>query len=751
MSVLVPIYNVEKYLRQCLKSLNNQTLEDVEFICINDGSIDKSLSIINEFIKKDSRFKLLDKRNSGYGDSMNQGLAMAHGKYIGIVESDDWADPDMFKKLLSLAEINKAQAVKSNFYFYSSRGGGSNAKFAIIDTNEVGVVINPRESTHIFKGMSTIWSGLYRRQFLLDNKIDFLPTPGASYQDTAFNFKVWAAATRVVYTNEAYLHYRIDNESSSVKSRSKVFCVCDEFASIKQYLLDNKLMDQLRAVYTQRKFDIYYWNLNRLNGSSLMDFTVRMAEEFKKDRADGYFDDSLCNSNEIAILNKIIESPHAFLREKSFRHQLGRIYRFSTRVLGKINRSRVKRQNIINNLTDIANLSDDSIFSLQNKLNSNNCKYIDADVGKPMISVIVPVYNSERYIAKTIESLTVQTLRNIEIICVDDGSTDNSLFIMQKIAKKDKRIKVYHQNNQGVASARNTGLERATGKYVMWCDSDDTYTADMCLEMCSIMECRQVDMAICSQNVIYDDIDRNLRKDTSDYLRQKYSGSQLINWQLITNTDVSLWNKIFKRSIIENNGIRFPKGLLFEDAYFCNIYMLMSKTIHFTNHRLYNYIRRPSGIMSTSFKKSDSSEDYLKITAKTYEFLKDNNLYDQYADFFWQRMIQDFSYAMSNLDKMGRLRARAFLGEFIKEHYDDLSKANVNLQKAVLRVLNYFKVNGILVKSKEVLMAARAKSSRCYRQQMSILTLSNRVAGQARYIEYIIHHLKYGEDGCKIQ
>ena len=91
-SLLVPICNVEKYLRQCLESAREQSLSNIEIICINDGSTDSSLDIINEYVEADPRFRVLDKPNSGYGDSMNKGLSMCTGEYVGILESDDFLD-----------------------------------------------------------------------------------------------------------------------------------------------------------------------------------------------------------------------------------------------------------------------------------------------------------------------------------------------------------------------------------------------------------------------------------------------------------------------------------------------------------------------------------------------------------------------------------------------------------------------------------------------------------------------------------
>ena len=117
-SVLIPIYNVEKYLRECLESLVNQTFQDIEFICINDGSTDSSLKILEEYAQKDSRIKIINKENSGYGASMNMGLDAASGEYIGIVESDDFVSSNMFEDLYNLAEKNNADIVKSDYYTY---------------------------------------------------------------------------------------------------------------------------------------------------------------------------------------------------------------------------------------------------------------------------------------------------------------------------------------------------------------------------------------------------------------------------------------------------------------------------------------------------------------------------------------------------------------------------------------------------------------------------------------------------------
>ena len=118
-SVITPVYNVERYLRECLDSLVRQSMQDVEFICVNDGSKDGSLAILNEYAAKDSRFKIISQKNQGYGKAMNVGIKAASGDYIAILESDDFIGGDMLRFLYDVAVRNNADIVKSNFYFSS--------------------------------------------------------------------------------------------------------------------------------------------------------------------------------------------------------------------------------------------------------------------------------------------------------------------------------------------------------------------------------------------------------------------------------------------------------------------------------------------------------------------------------------------------------------------------------------------------------------------------------------------------------
>ena len=310
-SILVPIFNVEKYLRQCLDSVVKQSLKDIEIICINDGSTDSSLQIIEEYAKDDSRVVILNKTNSGYGDSMNKGLEKARGEYIGIVESDDWVDLDMFENLYDIAVTHTVDVVKSNFYFYSGLGN-TNKKFALIHEPDADKVINPIETNSVFFPQAAIWTGLYKKSFLNEHSITFLPSAGASYQDTGFNFKVWASATRAFLTNDAYLHYRIDNDNSSVKSKGKIYEVAGELKDMYRFSKETKHFEQLKPILFQRKYEIYMWNYGRLTSDAAREFIAFVHKELVADKQKGLYDETLLTRKERTLFNLIATSPALF-------------------------------------------------------------------------------------------------------------------------------------------------------------------------------------------------------------------------------------------------------------------------------------------------------------------------------------------------------------------------------------------------------------------------------------------------------
>lgn len=305
-SVLVPIYNAAEYLRQALTSLVDQTLPDLEIICINDGSTDDSLAIVQEFAQQDARIVIIDKKNSGYGDSMNQGIKRAHGEYIGILEPDDYLDIHAFERLYQLASWHRADIVKANYYLLE---GESFRKNSVITPKDTGKALNPRHDQFLFRLPPAIWSAIYRREFLLEHHIEFLPTPGASYQDLGFNIKSLALAKRVILTTDAFLYYRVDNATSSSNSTGKIKCAPGEYASIEEFLSEHHLLSELGPAIMSAKFGNYLWNLRRLPAPAAREFYQIMLSEFRSASSAGLLQKSAFNPKYWYILQLMLRAP----------------------------------------------------------------------------------------------------------------------------------------------------------------------------------------------------------------------------------------------------------------------------------------------------------------------------------------------------------------------------------------------------------------------------------------------------------
>lgn len=313
-SIIVPVYNVEKYLKRCLDSLISQTLQDIEIICINDGSTDGSVDILKEYENRDSRIKVISKINTGYGNSMNVGMHYAKGEYIGIVESDDFADNNMFEVLYKVAEMKTAEVVKSNFYIYQNGKDSINENLAGVPYMEL---INPANIPKVFTVAPSIWSALYSREFIEKNNINFNETPGASYQDVSFAFEVMCKAKRVICIEDAFLHYRMDNMNSSVKAPDKVFCIIDEFHRVGDIIQKNQIY-QLEDVMVSYKYRNYLSNFFRMDSIYQYAFLYQMHLEIKMDYEKGLLANIIEKDRELAnILEDIRTNYEVFFIKNS--------------------------------------------------------------------------------------------------------------------------------------------------------------------------------------------------------------------------------------------------------------------------------------------------------------------------------------------------------------------------------------------------------------------------------------------------
>ena len=242
-----------------------------------------------------------------------------------------------------------------------------------------------------------------------------------------------------------------------------------------------------------------------------------------------------------------------------------------------------------------------------------------------LVSIIVPVYNTEKYLKKCLDSIINQTYSNIEIILIDDGSTDNSPKICDEYKSRNNNIKVIHQTNSGVSTARNVGLDAAIGEYVGFIDSDDYIDNNMVEKIMKEIIYDNLDIAICN---LYIENENNIEMKELNYTdcfieRNRYP------FEMYTNTSIEGFacNKIYKRSIIEKYGIRFKEGcvVLEDDLFNYQIFHHNKKLkIKYINDKFYHYVQLNTGARNSSFNLKKLS--YLDVRNVEIDILSDENI-----------------------------------------------------------------------------------------------------------------------------
>ena len=594
-SIIIPIYNVNKYLRECLDSIINQTLKTIEIICVNDGSTDNSLEIIKEYIY-DNRIIIINKNNSGYGDSMNQGLNIASGEYIGIVESDDFIDINMFENLYKITKKGDIDIIRSNFYLYWEKNKKEALNFKILK-NLYNKIFNPMELQNIFLVQPSIWAGIYKKLFLIKNNIKFLTTPGASYQDTSFFYKTLYKANKIFCTKKAFYYYRQTNSNSSVNNNTlnKVIFAHIELNEIEKFIKkDIKLYNKNQRYFNTKKIMTLLWNLNRVDKKKQYN-KILYKEIYEILKSDNYIHEQF-NNFEINFLNCL---------KNNGEERTSEIFLYSP-----------KEKN-------------------------------------PQISVIIPIYNCEKYIKECLSSLIKQTFKNFEIICINDGSNDDTLKILKKFEAKDERIIIFNQNNSGPGIARNVGMKKSKGEYLIFLDSDDIFKKTMLEELYIKIKENDSDVVICNS--------QNFEK--KKWWKKFYEKNYLINDNIIKQKTFSSldiekdffnlfiwwpWDKLFKRKYIENLGIEYQNLKSSEDLFFVAASVIAAKKISYLDKILINHRIGIKNSVSNSRQKSWDNFYYALKELK--KFIKEKGLYKRFKQDFINYVASFSIWQLENIN-----------------------------------------------------------------------------------------------------
>ncbi|MBR1825780.1 MAG: glycosyltransferase [Alphaproteobacteria bacterium] len=815
-SVIIPVYNVEQYLRQCLDSVVNQTLREIEIICVDDGSTDSSLDILREYAANDKRVTVLKQENLHAGVARNAGLAIAKGEYLSFLDSDDFFELNMLEDVYRKAEHEKADIVMFNTYLYDEQQCEDKEVNWTLKTENLPEIFNYKDVPNKIFNLSNcwVWNRLYNRSFIKQSNLHFQNT--AFSNDIYFSCMTMVLASKICYLNNRLCHYRTNQtKSNNITSDNyrlkyptaslqcfqmlfqklnaiKIYeeitesflSVCTQnlywsmqcmlakeesfkeftdyfitnlkniyvsskflfsksdldlnrkYTALRNILVENGVFDEIpqrifyvwgahepkkdkvsecinswkkhlpnyeiaeineesvryfdfqkelkenrwfRTVYN-RKMWAYVADYIRIkaiadNGGIYFDTDVSVVQNMDKflsepafvgiqsssvDGTGDWVEPAICGAKKN---NALFRQISAFYDEKIWQepiYTMPHIFNYFLRQYDIFPFPAKSAQKIIH-LPDITIYPEryfipyrfreeytpaciepethtihwwggswvkpEIVKFLQNKHTIfHNIVKEHKHVAKPKISVIIPVYNVELYLAQCLDSIINQTFDEIEIICVNDGSPDDSLKILKEYAAKDKRIVVIDQENQGLSCSRNNALKIAKGEYILFLDSDDYIRADACEVLYKKSKENNLDM-LNFAGTNFKDGDTQFFQYKSQTMFYLQNGQHIYNpkeiGSIMKNIPISACRFFYRRQFLNKNEIRFPEGINFEDNYFVRKALIFVQKYGAEDEIL--YFRR---VHNASITQNEDKffKDYIEVVRRVEELYRKHNV-----------------------------------------------------------------------------------------------------------------------------
>ena len=583
-SVIIPVYNVEKYLRECLDSVVNQTLKDIEIICVDDGSTDNSLEILNEYAQKDNRIQIFTQENQGAGAARNKGLEIAKGEYLYFLDSDDYIDYHCLESLYKSAFENNADIAMCKHKFLKDNIITDNVgSVKLSEKGNMCLSYKDYPETILQLAVPNLFIKIFKSEFI--NKYNIRFQEIKTCNDVYFDCLTRILAEKITFTGRYLATYRIDHVNNLTSERGKsANCLIEAFNSLKHDLIEYGILETVsKSFYTK--------------------FIGCFRYEY-----------SFCNREQaVTFLNNALN----FL-PKDYH---GKLY---------------------------------------------------AEIYK--VSIIVPVYNVEKYLSRCLDSIVNQTLQDIEIICVNDGSTDGSLEILKEYASKDKRIKIINQENQGLGAARNSGIKVARGAYIGFVDSDDWIDKNYYESLFKKANFLNADIARCGYIECVDE------QCTDSHFNNVIHNACAKNRNLgINEHSVVVWNAIYRKNFLETNKILFENINCAEDIPFtCKTTFLANKIVPVEGSYYYYNQDNPNQLSKMSIEKIFAQLQATQIVVNflnSDNFIKKEDYIPAYKRCIW-RLDNIFKLGLKEpefTDKKKRNYLKQFVSIIHSYRYNDIN------------------------------------------------------------------------------
>ena len=466
-------------------------------------------------------------------------------------------------------------------------------------------VINPQTEPFAFRFIMNTWSGIYRRQFLIDNNIRHNETLGASFQDNGFWFQTMIYATRIYVSDKQYYMNRRDNPNSSVYNKGKVYCINEEYRYIYNILLNDPMKyKQFIGEFCLKRYHNYMYHYNRIADERKLEYLQTVSGEFREAFRKKEVSSELFFSYEFDEFEWIAYDPEDYYQQHS-EHGI-------------------------------------------------------------KVSIIIPVYNAARYLRQCIESVLHQSLSQLEIICIDDGSTDDSLSILREYKKEDSRIKIIHQDNRGGGAARNRGIEFAKGEYILFLDADDYFESDTA--EAAYNRCKETYSDICIFKVNrYHDVSCMTVSDQLSFVEEHIPEKNVFHADdlkdyIFATFQTWPWNKMFRRHFVEKNEIWFQEIRRTNDMFFTYTALVKADRLTVLRRELVNYrVGRRNNCQATNH---EAPIDFFYALLKLRENLMTINVYKIYEKSFKNLVVRSCIY---NLNSLGESQAHKSLYDYLKK------------------------------------------------------------------------------------
>ena len=665
-SVIIPVYNVEKYLHECMNSVVHQTLRDIEIICVDDKSTDGSLDILREFEAKDARIQVicLDK-NSGQSVARNVGLEKAKGEYVQFVDSDDWITENTLEALYHESKCKDLDIIyfDANTVYEDEKLKRSQKRFKDYYRREFDYT-TPKPGKRLF--VDFIKNNHYRvspcmqmlrLSFLKKHDIAFYK--GILHEDELFTFSTLLLAERTAHVSQPFYQRRVRDEST-MTGRKEFDKSYGYFISLRECLSSKTVAeltgsDEIEAVKT--------W-ATRLQRSAL-----RQVEKMPLVELDKNIRNLSCidQMGYLLFVRNVRLGPPSFIFSRSFWQ----------RVHGNLSRKFLKAKiklSILKENTTGYRTRRRYKASFEESWKTNK-KEIPPDL--IAVSIIVPIYNSAKYLDQCVDMLETQTLKQIEVIFVDNGSTDDSLEILERRKSGNLNMSILQEKIQGAGNARNVGFDHSVGEYVLFLDSDDIFDKKLCERAYAYAKFTDAEIVLFKANRI--NVQTNVMEPMNWVLSRKYipKGKAVFSAKdaeddIFRLTVSCPWSKLFRREFIVEHNLRFQNLINTNDVLFVRLALASANKISTLQETLVTY--RFNETTSTQGIKHLHPTEFYKAFAELRKELIARGLFDTVQQGF-SEMVQRES--MHHLSTVSTEEAKSQIQKLLlSEEYGELISEN---------------------------------------------------------------------------